>query len=48
MKVKDLIWELQQIFDKDKEVLFGNVSTDKENRVTGIMEKEFNVFIKEY
>ena len=48
MKVKDLIWELQQIHNQEKEVLFGNVPRDKENRVTGVTEKEFQVFIKEY
>lgn len=48
MKVKDLIWKLQQVYNQDKEVYFGNVSTDKENRVSGIKETEFSVFIKEY
>ena len=48
MKVKDLIRELQQVYNSEKEVLFGNVSDDKENRITGITEEEFHVFIKEY
>lgn len=48
MKVKDLIWELQQIHNKDKQVLFGNVNTDIENRISGVKETEFQVFIKKY
>ena len=48
MKVKDLIAELEQVYNKDKKVFFGNVSEDKENRISGVTEKEFGVFIKEY
>lgn len=48
MKVKDLIWKLQQVHNQDKEVLFGNVNLDKENRISGVIEKDFFVFIKEY
>ena len=48
MKVKDLILELQQIYDQEKEVFFGNVPDDIENRISGVTEKEFQVFIKEY
>jgi len=48
MKVKDLIWELQQIHNQDKEVYFGNVELSKENRISGVVEKEFCIFIKKY
>lgn len=48
MKVKDLIRELQQVHNQEKLVLFGNVNELVENRISGIAEKEFVVFIKEY
>ena len=51
MKVKDLIWKLQQIYDKEKRVFistFDGISSLKENEkaIDSITEKEFAVYIQ--
>ncbi len=48
MKVKDLIWKLQQIHNTEKQVYFGNVGISEEDRISGIIEEEFAVFIQKY
>uniref|UniRef100_A0A6M3X6L8 Uncharacterized protein n=1 Tax=viral metagenome TaxID=1070528 RepID=A0A6M3X6L8_9ZZZZ len=53
MKVKDLIWKLQQIYDKEKQVVlttFDDTIADslRENEkvIDSITEKEFAVYIQ--
>ncbi|MCK9542966.1 MAG: hypothetical protein M0R03_13145 [Novosphingobium sp.] len=46
MKVKDLIWELQQIHNQEKEVAFGN-SNANESFIHSVVETEFRVYIKD-
>ena len=46
MKVKDLIWELQQIHNQKKEVNFGTNQED-EREIHAVMESEFVVYLQE-
>ena len=49
MKVKDLIWKLQQIYNQEKQVYLGCFPEDTEQRIDGeIVEKEFGVYIQRY
>jgi len=44
MNIKDLIWKLEQIYNKDKEIYYG---TSRENAklIVDVDEKEFFVYI---
>ena len=44
MKVKDLIWKLQQIYNQEKDIAFGT-SNEDEVFVHDVTEKEFRVYI---
>ena len=46
MKVKDLIWELQQIYNQEKEIWYGTSRFD-EKGIHEVIEKEFVVYIKD-
>ena len=46
MRVKDLIIELQKVYDKEKWVYYGN-SQEDEKKIITVREKEFAVYIKE-
>ena len=46
MRVKELIWELHQIHDKEKEVNFGT-SREDEREIHSVREKEFVVYLQE-
>ena len=44
MKVKDLIWKLQQIYNQEKEVNFGSSRID-EKQINMVIEREFVVYL---
>jgi len=52
MKVKDLIWKLQQIYDKEKRVVLTTFDDtedslrENEKAIDSITEKEFAVYIQ--